>query len=78
MKNEDASKNLPRRSETARAAWNKETTLLRSSRMANELQYATIWRPSVVGHRKRGLSQLDHLDLELNVPWASPSPSDGL
>ena len=40
--------------------------LLRSLRTANELQHATRWRPSVVGHCKRGLSQLDHTDSESN------------
>ena len=40
VKNKDASKNLPKRSATARAAWSEET-------MLNELQHATRWRPSV-------------------------------
>ena len=66
VKNEDASKSLPRRRATARTAWSEETAPLRSSRTANELQQATRWRPSVVGHCKRGLSQLDHSDSESN------------
>ena len=66
VKNEDASKTLPRQSATARAAWNEETTPLRSSLTVNELQHATRWRLSVVSHCKHGLSQIDHSDLESN------------
>ena len=43
-----------------------ETVLLNSLRTANEPQHAIRWRPLVVGHCKRGLSQLDHLDSESN------------
>ena len=64
MNNEDASKSLPRRSATARVALSEETVLLNSLRTANEPQHAIRWRPSVVGHCKRGLSQLDHSDSE--------------
>ena len=66
VKNQDASKSLPRRCATACAACSEETAPLRSSQMANELQHATRWRPSMVGHCKRGLSQLDHSDSESN------------
>ena len=77
MKNVDASESLPRRSATARAAWSEETTPLRSSRTANELQHATRWRPSIGGKLKLGLDHGTRYLTETNVPWASPSPSDG-
>ena len=67
MKNEDASKSFPRQSATARTAWSEETALLRFSLTANELQHATRWRPSVVGHCKRGLSQLDPSSGDLTI-----------
>ena len=66
MKNKDASKSLPRRSATACAAWSEETAPLCSSRTVNELQHATRWRPSMIGHCKRGLSQLDHSESNWN------------
>ena len=62
VKDVDALKNLPRRSGTARTVCSEETTPLRSSRMANELQHATIWQPSVLAQCKRGLSLLEHTD----------------
>ena len=58
VRNEDASKNLPLdEGATARMAWSEETTPIRSSRTMNDLQHATRWRSSVVGHCKHGLSQ---------------------
>ena len=59
---------LPRRSATARAAWNEKTMPLRSSRTANELQHATRWQPSVLAQCKRGLNLLDHTNLVSNCP----------
>ena len=57
-----SNKSLPRQSATVRGKLRCYVLCERR----NELQHATRWRPSVVGHCKRGLSQLDHTDSESN------------
>ena len=81
VKNEDAAKSFPRQEQLLTRPEVKKLCcyILRERRTSSSMQQdGGCW--CMVGHCKRGLSQLDHRKRDLtetNVPWAGPSPSDG-